>query len=96
MAEEADMSMSGADVMETIKACCEPIVGSAVERGAPEWVTPEIASQMASQVVAAVMEAGHPDVEAHRHDGANYYFTGAPHDVLRKAGQLVRAHWGID
>lgn len=63
----------------------------------PSWVTPDVARQMADQVVMACAEAGWPGVKAHlspiRNMPVNYYFVGAPRDVIIKAGALVRQVW---
>lgn len=68
-----------------------------IANGVPEWVTPEMARQMADQVVMACAEAGYPEVRATPRSlfgpTINYEFVGAPDEVLLKAGALVRQRW---
>lgn len=63
--------------------------------GPPDWVTPRIAEMMRDQVLAAVREAGHYDVEAHEMGDRNWHFTGAPREVIAKAGELVARSWRV-
>ena len=63
----------------------------------PAWMTPEIARQMADEVLMACAEAGYPEAEAWPvtlfEGNMNFYFTGVPEAVAMKAGVLVRQRW---
>ncbi len=75
----------------------EPWISGGVLPARPGWVTPDIAREMADQVLAACWEAGYPEADKRPIDGkASFYFLGAPHAVLHKAGALVAARWGIE
>lgn len=64
----------------------------------PSWITPGIAELMRDQVLMALAEAGYPDAKAHEYpqQSPNWYFTGAPHEAIRKAGELVARSWRVD
>lgn len=73
-----------------------PTQNAIVFRPRPEWATREVAEQMRDAVLAAAIEAGYPDAKANEIAGQDdWYFTGAPRDVFRKAGELVRIRWGL-
>jgi hypothetical protein len=68
-----------------------------IRTGRPEWITDDQVDAMAEMVVMAVCEAGYPGIEKHLYEHKHdWYFVGAPRDVIFRAGALVRRHWGMD